>query len=230
MGISQIDAKTVPFENGFPLSWECETITNLLDYIKGKLISKSLTSATVESNGIGFLINITLPAYDALPGVGSDVRISTYLHIKENPTALILYGFADEKERECFRNIISVSGVGPKTAISMLSAIDYNRLTALIAKGDSQPLTTISGVGKKTAERIVVELRDRILKPEIEIVSPGISKDDQPGKLSEIISALLSLGYSRNEAENMIKKAATSPAWKERNVEEIIKEILRGNR
>jgi Holliday junction DNA helicase RuvA len=200
----------------------------MLDYIKGKLISKSLTSATVESNGMGFLIKITLPAYDALPQTGEEVTIPTHLHVKENPMTLILYGFADEKERECFRNIISVSGVGPKTAVSMLSAIDYNRLNALIAKGDSQPLTGISGVGKKTAERIVVELRDRMLKPEMEIVSRGISKDGEPGKLSEIISALLSLGYSRNEAENMIKKVTTSPAWKERNVEEIIKEILRG--
>jgi len=211
----------------------------LLDYIKGRLVSKSLTSAVVESGGIGFSINITLSAYHTLPETGQEVRIPAHLHIKENPMSLILYGFSDEKERECFRNIISVSRVGPKTAVSMLSAIDYKRLTSLIAKGDSQPLSSVSGVGKKTAERIVVELKDRMLKPEMESVSSGISKDGEPGKLSEIASALLSLGYTRTEAESMIKKVTAFPDWKDkkvtafpdwkdRSVEEIIKQILSG--
>jgi Holliday junction DNA helicase RuvA len=200
----------------------------MIDYIKGILISKSLTDIIVETGGIGYNVRITLPAYDSLPDINEDVKIVTHLYIKENPFSLILYGFSDEKERDCFRLIISVSGVGPKTGISILSAIGYRELTKFIASGDFQPLTTISGVGRKTAERLMVELKDKLLKPELAAISKTISSDGEPGKLSEIITALLSLGYNRVEAEKMIKKVSTTSTWKELSVEVIIKEILRG--
>jgi Holliday junction DNA helicase RuvA len=200
----------------------------MIDYIKGILISKSLTDIIVETGGIGYNIRITLPAYDSLPDINEEVKIVTHLHIKENPFSLILYGFTDEKERDCFQLIISVSGVGPRTAIRILSAIGYRELTKFIVSGDFQPLTTISGVGRKTAERLMVELKDKLLKPELAAISKTISSDGEPGKLSEIIAALLSLGYNRIESEKMIKKVSTTSTWKELSVEDIIKEILRG--
>jgi holliday junction DNA helicase RuvA len=200
----------------------------MIEYIKGILISKSLTEIIVETGGLGYNIRITLPAYDSLPDINEEVKIITHLHIKENPFSLILYGFSDEKERECFRLIISVSGVGPKTAISILSAIGYRELTKFIASGDFQHLTSISGVGKKTAERLMVELKDKLLKPELALITKTISSNGEPDKLSEIAGALLSLGYNRIEAEKMIRKVSSSVSWKELSVEDIIKEILRG--
>jgi holliday junction DNA helicase RuvA len=200
----------------------------LIEYIKGILISKSLTDIIVETGGIGYSVRITLPAYDSLPDMNEEVKIVTHLHIKENPFSLILYGFSDEKERECFRLIISVSGVGPKTAMSILSAIGYRELTKFISSGNAEPLTSISGVGRKTAERLRVELKDKLLKPELSLISKSISLDGESGKVSEIAGALLSLGYKRIEAEKMIKKVSVSASWKELSVGDIIKEILRG--
>lgn len=200
----------------------------MIEYIKGILIAKSLTEIVVETGGLGYNIRITLPAYDSLPDLNEDVKIITHLHVRENPFSLILYGFSDEKERECFRLIISVSGVGPKTAVSILSAIGYRELTKFITSGNFQPLTSISGVGRKTAERLMVELKDKLLKPELELITKTISSNGEPDKLSEIAGALLSLGYNRIEAEKMIRKVSSSAFWKDLSVEDIIKEILRG--
>ena len=200
----------------------------MIEYIKGILISKSFTDIIVETGGTGYNIRITLPAYDSLPDINEEIKIVTHLHIKENPFSLILYGFSDEKERECFRLIISVSGVGPKTAVSILSAIGYRELTKFIASGDFQPLTSISGVGRKTAERLMVELKDKLLKPELALITKAVSSNGEPDKLSEIAGALLSLGYNRTEAEKMIRRISSSASWKELSVEDIIREILRG--
>ncbi|MGH2574240.1 MAG: Holliday junction branch migration protein RuvA [Ignavibacteria bacterium] len=200
----------------------------MLEYIKGILISKKLTSIIVDSNGIGFGINITLPAYEILPKISEEVKIITHFHIKENPFAVVLYGFSDERERECFRQIISVTGIGPKTAMNLLSAIGYNEFTELIVKGDFQPLTTITGIGRKTAERLVVELKDKLAKAETEYIRRITHIDGEISKLSEISGALISLGYSRPETDKMVKKISESGKWQEMSIEDMIKEILRG--
>jgi Holliday junction DNA helicase RuvA len=202
----------------------------MIEYIQGRLANKKPTSVIVDANGIGYLINITLTAYEKLPAVNEDVKITTHFHVKDNPMGFILYGFVDEGEREIFRQIISVSGIGPKTAISMLSAINYRELTELISKGNYMPLTKISGVGKKTAERLAVELKDKISKTDAGLDGSKFSIDTSTdiGKMSGIISALINLGYNRVEADRMVKKMASNPNFMEMRVEEIIKEILRG--
>ena len=138
----------------------------MIEFIKGKIVNKKPTSVVIESGGIGFIINITLSAYEKLPPLDSEAKIVTHFHVKENPMGVVLYGFVDEGEREVFRQIISVSGIGPKTAMGILSAINYRELTELISKGNYMPLTRISGVGKKTAERLAVELKDKLAKTE----------------------------------------------------------------
>jgi Holliday junction DNA helicase RuvA len=202
----------------------------MLEYIKGKLISKKPTSIIVESGGIGYNINITLPAYETLPRVDEDVKIVTYIHIKENPFSIIIYGFSDENERECFKQIISISGIGPKTAMSILSAIGHREFTDLITKGNYLPLTSISGVGRKTAERIGLELKDKFARGEMESTYPGLDKETfgELGKISAIISGLVSLGYNRIEADKMVKKIAGAPGFENMAVEEVMKEILKG--
>ena len=104
----------------------------MIEYIQGRLVNKKPTGVIVDANGIGYNINITLSAYEKLPSVNEDVKITVHFYVKESPMSLILYGFADEGEREVFRQIISVSGIGPKTAMSMVSAINYRELTELI--------------------------------------------------------------------------------------------------
>lgn len=202
----------------------------MIEFIQGKLINKKPTSVIISSGGIGFYINITLNAYEKLPSVNEEARIVTHFHVKENPMAVVLYGFTDEGEREVFRQIISVSGIGPKTAISILSAISYKELIELISKGNYMPLTKISGVGRKTAERLAVELKDKLSKTEagLDVSKLSIDTSTDIGKISGIISALISLGYNRIEADKMVKNMASRPDFMDMQVEEIIKEILRG--
>lgn len=202
----------------------------MIEYIKGKLVNKKPTSAVIESGGIGYLILITLSAYEKLPKLNDDCSVIVHFHVKENPIGVVLYGFADEGEREVFRQIISVSGIGPKTAMSIVSAISYKELTELIIKGNYIPLTKISGVGKKTAERLAVELKDKLAKIEsgLDISRMSIDTSTNIGKMSGIISALISLGYNRIEADRMVRKYASKPDFMQMPVEEIIKEILRG--
>jgi Holliday junction DNA helicase RuvA len=202
----------------------------MIEYIKGKLVSKKPTSAVIESGGLGYLINITLTAFDTLPQPGEEAVIVTHLHVKDNPFGVLLYGFADENEREIFRHIISVSGIGPKTAISILSAMNYRQITEMITSGNYLPLTSISGVGKKTAERLAVELKDKLAKTEFESALPHMNKGtfSELSKVSGIISALVTLGYNRIEADKMIKKISSSINIMEMSDEEIIREVLRG--
>jgi holliday junction DNA helicase RuvA len=202
----------------------------MIEYVKGILTVKKSTSIVVESGGIGYGINITLPAFESIGATGSEVKIITHLHIKDNPFSVVLYGFSDERERECFRQIISVSGIGPKTALSILSAINYNELIELISKGNYLPLTSISGVGKKTAERLALELKDKLVKSDSEISISRVngSKFGELNKAGEIISALMTLGYNRIEADKMVRSVSGTNGFMEMSAEEIIKEILRG--
>jgi Holliday junction DNA helicase RuvA len=204
----------------------------MIEYIKGKLVNKKPTSTVIETGGIGFFVQITLSVYEKLPQLNEETKIIVHFYAKENPMSFVLYGFADEGEREVFRQIISVSGIGPKTAMSILSAISYRELTELIAKGNYIPLTKISGVGKKTAERLAVELKDKLAKTEAGFDASMLSIDTSTniGKISGIISALINLGYNRFEADKMVKKFAMMPDFMQMPVEEIIKEILRGER
>lgn len=200
----------------------------MIEYIKGKIISKKPTSVVIESGGIAYNILSPLETIEKIGDPGDEVIMLTYLHIKDNPFSISLYGFREEGERECFRQIISISGIGPKTALSILSTISYTEFNELIKNGNLQPLIKIPGVGKKTAERIIIELKDKINKTQF-IVSENISGNlNQLSKESEILSALISLGYTRNEADKMLKNFSTDYNITEMKSEEIIKEILRG--
>ncbi|KXK46255.1 MAG: Holliday junction resolvasome DNA-binding subunit [Chlorobi bacterium OLB5] len=202
----------------------------MIDYIKGKLVSKKTAGMVIEAGGIGYSINATLGTIENTGETGSETMIPVHLHIKDNPFAVMLYGFRDENERECFRQIISVSGIGPKTALSILSAINYNELIEMIAKGNYHPLTTISGVGKKTAERLAVELKDKIGKIESDVTSSSVNtgKFGELGKASEVIQALMALGYNRIEADKMVKTISSRSDFMDMPVETIVREILRG--
>ncbi len=202
----------------------------MIDFIKGKLINKKTASLVIEAGGIGYSISATLGAIEQTGEIGSEVLMPVYLHFKDNPISMMLYGFSSETERECFKQIISVSGIGPKTALAILSAINYNEFIEMIIKGNYHPLTTITGVGKKTAERVAVELKDKIGKIETDssFTSLNTNKLGELGKASEVISALISLGYNRLEADKMVKQISLRNDFMEMPVESIVREILRG--
>src|SRR6059036_1841739 len=133
----------------------------MITFLDGKLVSALPTQATVDVNGVGYEVFIPLSSYDKLPAVGQPIRILTHLAVRED--AHILYGFMSAAERDLFRLLIhTVSGIGPKIALNVLSGISVTAFRGAVANGDVKALAQISGVGKKTAERIVVELKDKI--------------------------------------------------------------------
>jgi Holliday junction DNA helicase RuvA len=201
----------------------------MIDYLKGILISKKPTSAIIECGGIGFDIHITVRTYEMLPKEGNQAKIITHFQAKENPLSFVIFGFSDEGERECFRQIVTVSGIGPKTAMTILSAINYADFIDMISKGNYLPLTSISGVGKKTAERLAVELKDKIGRSNESAPVPVVSGAfGELSRASEVIQALMALGYNRLEADKMIKSIMAKEGFSSMPVEDVIKEVLRG--
>jgi Holliday junction DNA helicase RuvA len=169
--------------------------------LKGTLISKQPGEVVIDCAGVGYLANVSFNTSEKLPGEGSQAEVLTYLHARED--ALVLFGFAGEPEREMFRLLISISGIGPKMALGILSASKPDELREMISSRNTAALVRMPGIGKKTAERLVLELRDKL--PE----SPFV-KDASPEGLAEkeAVAALVTLGYNKNTAEKSVAKAA----------------------
>ncbi len=195
----------------------------MLAYLIGTLTEKSPVEVVVDVGGIGYAVSITATTHQQLPALGEKVKLFTYLHLRED--AISLYGFATDEERQVFKLLLTVSGVGPKMAQTILSGMSAGELREVIIANNLRALTNLSGVGKKTAERIMVDLRDKItkldLKSSIEI---PVQSDAQQAR-SDAYSALLALGYSRAVAEKALRAAIQeSPNAK---VDELIKLALR---
>lgn len=190
----------------------------MISYLKGTLQHKSPGLIVVEVGGVGYEVNLSLPDYESLPPEGQEIMVHTYLHLKENK--LGLYGFLGKEERELFLLLISLSNVGPKSALRILSKTSPSRLKKVIGKGDLNALTSIPGIGRKTAQRLILELREKIGIEEIET---------EPGKeemVRDAVSALISLGYTITEAREAVRKAL-EVSTKKTDVAKLIKESLR---
>jgi Holliday junction DNA helicase RuvA len=174
----------------------------MIEFLEGTLLEKNPTHAVLQAGGFGFRLPIPLSAYDSLPLPGKPVRLLTRLIIREDEW--VLFGFASESERHMFDLLISVSGIGPKIALAVLSGLRLRDLKIAIVDSDIKRLSSITGIGKKTAERMVVELRDKLGKSEI----LELSSDDKPidNRLRDAILALVGLGYKQQEARAMIEK------------------------
>ena len=196
----------------------------MLSYLKGKLAEKNPTNITIDINGIGFNIIIPISSYDRLGNIGEDAEILTHLHVRED--ALILFGFVTREEKELFEMLLSVSGIGPKLAIGILSGVSVDEFKNYIYNKNLSALTSISGIGKKTAERLVVELFDKVSKQ-------IVSKETRPAQVSEnyeirnqAVQALCILGYARNIAEKSVSSVLFA-ATESLALEEIIKRSLK---
>lgn len=178
----------------------------MISTLRGKLLFTDSNSAVIECNGIGFRCFSSIKTLSSLPKNGSEAFLHTYMIVKED--AIELYGFADTNELECFKLLISVSGVGAKTAIAFLSDYTPDQISFFIVSGDYKALTSVSGVGSKTAQRIVLELKDKIGKGTLDLSEDTVtvSRMDNRSNLSEAVAALVTLGFSQSEASLAVGK------------------------
>jgi Holliday junction DNA helicase RuvA len=173
----------------------------MIAHLRGNLLAKHPNQAIVETGGVGYDVTISIPTFSDLPGVGSEVALHIHTHVREDVIAL--YGFLRAGEKQLFEKLISVSGIGPKLAITILSGMAADEMVASIRGNDLARLTRIPGIGKKTAERMVLELRDKL--PTAVGEAPVVSKLSAVEE--DVLSALVNLGYQRAAAE---KAVATS--------------------
>jgi Holliday junction DNA helicase RuvA len=198
----------------------------MIAFLSGKLIDALPTQVTMEVNGIGYEILIPLSSFDKLPQPGQPLKLLTHLAIRED--AHVLYGFASSAERDLFRMLIhNVSGIGPKTALNVLSGMNVTAFRGAVANGDFKSLSQISGVGKKTAERIVVELKDKIGAAgawEAASAQRSLSAGDQ--KVNDAVLALMALGFKQLDAHETVRQAQTS-LGPEATVEDLVRACLK---
>lgn len=196
----------------------------MITLLEGILEKKTPTRIVLMVYGVGYEVMIPLSSYDRLPDEGETCRILTHHHVRED--MMVLFGFTDEGERELFERLIGISGIGPKLALSVLSGMTVREFKAAIAGGDVKRLSSVSGIGKRTAERMILELKDRLSQGEmLEALAGG----DMPGSgdaLSrDAVMALVSLGYKQADAWEMIRKILTGNDA-EKSVEELVRKAL----
>jgi holliday junction DNA helicase RuvA len=196
----------------------------MLSYLKGILAEKKPTEVIIDINGIGFLVYIPVSSYDKLGSVGTEVKMLTYLHVRED--ALVLFGFATSQERDLFELLLSISGIGPKMAIGILSSIGVDEFRNFILNRNYAALTTINGIGKKTAERLVLELFDKISKSKSTAAGPRT--DNNYEIKNQAIQALCSLGFTRSVAEKSVTTVILDTN-EPLSVEDLIKKALKAS-
>ncbi len=173
----------------------------MIAYLRGKLLAKHPNQAIVETSGVGYDVTISVPTFSDLPDVGTDVALHIHTHVREDVIAL--YGFLRPSEKLLFEKLITVSGIGPKLAITILSGMAADEMVGAIRGNDVAKLTRIPGIGKKTAERMVLELRDKL--PEPGKAAPAVAV--MSAVEEDVLSALLNLGYQRAAAEKALTLA-----------------------
>lgn len=189
--------------------------------VRGKLTHIENNLAVVECAGVGYAVRTSAVTISRLPGMGEETTLYTYLHISEN--SIDLFGFADQGELNCFKMLLGVTRVGPRAALSVLSSVTAEQFALAVASGDAKTLSRAPGLGMKTAQRIILELKDKISK---EQAAAGISMPEIPlmsssSNASEAINALVVLGYTQSEAAGVITKLDP-----ELSVEDMIKQGL----
>jgi Holliday junction DNA helicase RuvA len=175
----------------------------MIAHLRGKLLAKHPNQAVVETSGVGYDVTISIPTFSDLPGIGSEVALHIHTHVREDQIAL--YGFLRPAEKQLFEKLITVSGIGPKLAITILSGMAADEMVGAIRGNDIARLTRIPGIGKKTAERMVLELRDKLPPAAVGEVpaASALSAIEE-----DVLSALVNLGYQRPAAERAMASVA----------------------
>jgi Holliday junction DNA helicase RuvA len=198
----------------------------MITFLDGQLVEALPTQVVIEVHGVGYEALIPLSSFNKLPQPGQRVRLLTHLVVREDSHTL--YGFMSEQERELFRMLVNtVSGIGPRTALNVLSGINVQAFRGAVANGDLKALSQISGVGKKTAERIVVELKDKIGAAgawEASSAERGLSPGDQ--KINDAVLALMALGFKQIEAHDSVR-GAQAMLGAQATVEDLVRACLK---
>ena len=193
-------------------------MSSMIAHLRGTLLAKNPSHIIVETHGVGYEVAISVPAFSELPANGAEVALHIHTHVRED--ALLLYGFLRLAEKHLFEKLLTVSGIGPKLAITILSGMPVDEMVGAIRSGDLVRLTRIPGIGKKTAERMVLELRDKLPAPaaggEAGLAASPMEED--------VISALVNLGYQRAAAEKALQLAGKGVAQK--NFDLLFREVL----
>jgi Holliday junction DNA helicase RuvA len=199
----------------------------MFSYIRGELAEISTDHIVIDVGGIGYMIYISGQAMNDLPVIGDVIKVQTYLYIRED--IMMLYGFLEKDEMEMFKLLISVSGIGPKGAIGVLSALSADDLRFAILSGDSKAIAKAPGIGPKTASRVVLELKDKIsledaFEQKLEHTAGGSAKNLEHSVKNDAVMALTALGYSSSESLKAVSKVEIT---EEMDVEDILKAALK---
>jgi Holliday junction DNA helicase RuvA len=198
----------------------------VIAHLRGSILEKHPNRIVIDVNGVGYDIFVPLSTFYGLGDAGAAIALRIHTHVRED--ALVLYGFATLLEQELFERLIGVSGIGPKVALAVLSGIEPQDLIRAIERGDLARLTAIPGVGKKTSERIVLELKDRLPRAHPAAPAAGTSTTEAPVLRDDVVSALVNLGYHRPLAEKAAEAAVTIVgSSSDASFERVLKQALR---
>jgi holliday junction DNA helicase RuvA len=200
----------------------------MIAFLRGRILEKQPNRIIVDVQGVGYELTIPLSTYYDIGEEGVDVALRVHTHVRED--ALQLYGFLTEFERQVFERLIGISGIGPKLAVAVLSGVDSRELVVAVQRGDVARLTAIPGIGKKTAERIVLELRDRLAQLAVPVAATSDSIGTRGDQLrTDLLSALQNLGYHRPQADKAVDKilAENSESTFEQALKSVLRELMR---
>jgi Holliday junction DNA helicase RuvA len=181
----------------------------VIAHIRGQILSKSPNTVVIDCNGVGYELAISVSTFTELPAEGKEAKLHVHTHVRED--AFLLFGFAELAEKRLFEKLLTISGIGPKLAITVLSGISSERLVGAIRGGDHATLTKIPGIGKKTAERVVLELKDK-LDDMVGFTPDSGAPPSLGGVADDVLSALVNLGYARTTAQKAVEMAAKDAA------------------
>jgi Holliday junction DNA helicase RuvA len=199
----------------------------VIAHLRGRILEKHPHRVVVDVNGVGYEVAVPLSTFYGLAEPGGEIALRIHTHVREDQLAL--YGFATTLEQDLFERLIGVSGIGPKLALAVLSGIEPLDLIRAIERGDVARLTAIPGVGKKTSERIVLELKDRLPRASAAAIAPGGGAPESPALRDDVLSALMNLGYHRPLAEKAADAAikTTPDGGFERTLKQALRELAR---
>jgi Holliday junction DNA helicase RuvA len=183
----------------------------VIAHLRGQILSKTPNAVVIDCGGVGYELAISVTTYTEIGNVGTEARLHVHTHVRED--ALLLFGFAEITEKRLFEKLLTISGIGPKLAITVLSGISAERLVGAIRGGDHATLTRIPGIGKKTAERVVLELKDKL--DDLAGFATGADVAARPSlgaTAEDVLSALVNLGYPRPVAQKAVESAAKDAA------------------
>jgi len=195
----------------------------MIAYLKGIIHDKSPDQVIVDVRDVGYLLEISNQTYDELPATGDEVELLVYHHVTDNDQRL--FGFANQNEKDLFELLITVKGVGPKLGLTILSGLPAREITGAIVQEDKSALSKIKGIGKKTAQRMILELKDKISEMVDATYSPDGTTSINSNVKEEAVSALQSLGFKKRDAEESIELAAKGEDF-DGNVQKLVKKAL----